>query len=65
MGSERREQMRVLGTRLRAPRTEAGLTGAALAQRAHVGQPTVSKVENRHAEPTVPSPASPSPPASA
>ncbi|MCZ2527771.1 helix-turn-helix domain-containing protein [Streptomyces sp. HB2AG] len=46
MGSERREQMRVLGARLRALRAEAGLTGAALAQRAGVGQPTVSKVEN-------------------
>lgn len=31
--------------RLRGLRTEAGLTGAVLAQRAGVGQPTVSKVE--------------------
>ncbi|MGW6257428.1 helix-turn-helix domain-containing protein [Streptomyces sp. NPDC055085] len=45
MGSERRERMRVLGARLRALRADAGLTGAALAQRAGVGQPTVSKVE--------------------
>ncbi|OSZ62169.1 hypothetical protein OQI_01580 [Streptomyces pharetrae CZA14] len=46
MGSERRERMRVLGARLRALRADAGLTGAALAQRAGVGQPAVSKVEN-------------------
>jgi transcriptional regulator with XRE-family HTH domain len=46
MGSERRERMKVLGARLRALRVDAGLTGAALAQRAGVGQPTVSKVEN-------------------
>ncbi|MEU2057183.1 helix-turn-helix domain-containing protein [Streptomyces bungoensis] len=45
MGSERRERMRALGARLRALRTEVGLTGAVLAQRAGVGQPTVSKVE--------------------
>ncbi|MEU6536483.1 helix-turn-helix transcriptional regulator [Streptomyces sp. NPDC047000] len=45
MGSERRERMGVLGGRLRVLRTEAGLTGAVLAQRAGVGQPTVSKVE--------------------
>ena len=45
MGSERRERMRVLGGRLRVLRAEAGLTGAVLAQRAGVGQPTVSKVE--------------------
>ncbi|MFI2226255.1 helix-turn-helix domain-containing protein [Streptomyces fradiae] len=45
MGSERRERMKALGMRLRGLRTEAGLTGAALAQRAGVGQPTVSKVE--------------------
>jgi transcriptional regulator with XRE-family HTH domain len=45
MGSERRERMRALGARLRVLRTEAGLTGAVLAQRAGVGQPTVSKVE--------------------
>ncbi|RST11128.1 XRE family transcriptional regulator [Streptomyces sp. WAC05374] len=45
MGSERRERMRALGMRLRGLRTEAGLTGAVLAQRAGVGQPTVSKVE--------------------
>lgn len=37
--------MRALGARLRVLRTEAGLTGAVLAQRAGVGQPTVSKVE--------------------
>ncbi|WP_240117743.1 helix-turn-helix transcriptional regulator [Streptomyces sp. MUM 2J] len=37
--------MKALGTRLRGLRTEAGLTGALLAQRAGVGQPTVSKVE--------------------
>ncbi|MFJ5013640.1 helix-turn-helix domain-containing protein [Streptomyces griseoluteus] len=46
MGSERRERMKVLGTRLRGLRAQAGLTGAVLAQRAGVGQPTVSKVEN-------------------
>ncbi|GBQ03796.1 helix-turn-helix domain-containing protein [Streptomyces spongiicola] len=46
MGSERRERMRVLGARLRALRADVGLTGAALAQQAGVGQPTVSKVEN-------------------
>ncbi|GHE45985.1 helix-turn-helix domain-containing protein [Streptomyces griseoaurantiacus] len=45
MGSERRELMRALGGRLRVLRAEAGLTGAVLAQRAGVGQPTVSKVE--------------------
>ncbi|WOI58945.1 helix-turn-helix domain-containing protein [Streptomyces fradiae] len=45
MGSERRERMKALGMRLRGLRTEAGLTGAVLAQRAGVGQPTVSKVE--------------------
>ncbi|MGW1031628.1 helix-turn-helix domain-containing protein [Streptomyces antibioticus] len=46
MGSERRDRMKALGARLRGLRTEAGLTGAVLAQRAGVGQPTVSKVEN-------------------
>ncbi|GGW83667.1 XRE family transcriptional regulator [Streptomyces galilaeus] len=46
MGSERRERMRALGVRLRGLRTGAGLTGAVLAERAGVGQPTVSKVEN-------------------
>jgi transcriptional regulator with XRE-family HTH domain len=45
MGSERRERMKALGVRLRGLRTEAGLTGAVLAERAGVGQPTVSKVE--------------------
>ncbi|WP_407110764.1 helix-turn-helix domain-containing protein [Streptomyces sp. DSM 116494] len=45
MGSERRERTKVLGARLRELRAEAGLTGAVLAQRAGVGQPTVSKVE--------------------
>lgn len=45
MGSERRELMKALGARLRVLRTEAGVTGAVLAQRAGVGQPTVSKVE--------------------
>ncbi|MFF9790600.1 helix-turn-helix domain-containing protein [Streptomyces bacillaris] len=38
--------MKALGARLRALRAEAGLSGAALAQGAGVGQPTVSKVEN-------------------
>ncbi|MGX1271417.1 helix-turn-helix domain-containing protein [Streptomyces phaeoluteigriseus] len=38
--------MKALGARLRGLRAEAGLTGAALAERAGVGQPTVSKVEN-------------------
>ncbi|MDX2595286.1 helix-turn-helix transcriptional regulator [Streptomyces sp. WI03-4A] len=46
MGSERQERMKALGMRLRGLRAEAGLTGALLAQRAGVGQPTVSKVEN-------------------
>ncbi|MFH8394629.1 helix-turn-helix domain-containing protein [Streptomyces sp. NPDC018036] len=46
MGSERRERMRALGALLRALRVDAGLTGAVLAHRAGVGQPTVSKVEN-------------------
>ncbi|WP_247693366.1 helix-turn-helix transcriptional regulator [Streptomyces sp. RM99] len=53
MGSERRERMRVLGARLRALRADAGLTGAALAQRAGVGQPTVSKVENGRMVPSL------------
>ncbi|WP_309054195.1 helix-turn-helix transcriptional regulator [Streptomyces sp.] len=53
MGSERRERMRALGVRLRALRTEAGLTGAALAQRAGVGQPTVSKVETGRMVPSL------------
>lgn len=38
--------MKALGARLRGLRAEAGLTGAVLARRAGVGQPTVSKVEN-------------------
>ncbi|MFC5954725.1 helix-turn-helix domain-containing protein [Streptomyces pratens] len=46
MGSERRERMKALGARLRGLRAEVGLTGAVVAQRAGVGQPTVSKVEN-------------------
>ncbi|MFF3633297.1 helix-turn-helix domain-containing protein [Streptomyces sp. NPDC002250] len=46
MGSERQVRMKALGVRLRGLRAEAGLTGAVLAQRAGVGQPTVSKVEN-------------------
>ncbi|WP_228977428.1 helix-turn-helix transcriptional regulator [Streptomyces sp. DH12] len=37
--------MKALGMRLRELRAGAGLTGAVLAQRAGVGQPTVSKVE--------------------
>jgi len=45
--------MRVLGVRLRALRADAGLTGAALAQQAGVGQPTVSKVENGRMVPSV------------
>ncbi|MET9389562.1 helix-turn-helix transcriptional regulator [Streptomyces sp. NPDC006624] len=53
MGSERRDRMRALGMRLRALRAEAGLTGAVLAQRAHVGQPTVSKVENGRMVPSL------------
>ncbi|MFG3091646.1 helix-turn-helix domain-containing protein [Streptomyces antibioticus] len=53
MGSERRELMKVLGVRLRGLRTEAGLTGAVLAQRAGVGQPTVSKVENGRMVPSL------------
>ncbi|TQJ54281.1 helix-turn-helix domain-containing protein [Streptomyces sp. SLBN-115] len=46
MGSERQQRMKALGARLRGLRSAAGLTGAVLAQRAGVGQPTVSKVEN-------------------
>ncbi|MFE1435976.1 helix-turn-helix domain-containing protein [Streptomyces griseoaurantiacus] len=53
MGSERRELMRTLGGRLRMLRAEAGLTGAALAQRAGVGQPTVSKVETGRMVPSL------------
>ncbi|MFD9319228.1 helix-turn-helix domain-containing protein [Streptomyces sp. NPDC060053] len=53
MGSERRELMKALGARLRGLRTEAGLTGAVLAQRAGVGQPTVSKVENGRMVPSL------------
>ncbi|MCF2539031.1 helix-turn-helix domain-containing protein [Streptomyces nigra] len=53
MGSERRERMRAFGVRLRALRAEAGLTGAVLAQRANVGQPTVSKVENGRMVPSL------------
>ncbi|MFD8302983.1 helix-turn-helix domain-containing protein [Streptomyces sp. NPDC059690] len=53
MGSERQERMRALGMRLRALRREAGLTGAVLAQRAYVGQPTVSKVENGRMVPSM------------
>ncbi|MFF9587483.1 helix-turn-helix domain-containing protein [Streptomyces achromogenes] len=45
MGSERQERMKTLGARLRVLRGESGLTGAVLAQRAGVGQPTVSKIE--------------------
>ncbi|MFH0173293.1 helix-turn-helix domain-containing protein [Streptomyces cacaoi] len=53
MGSERRELMKTLGARLRGLRMEAGLTGAVLAQRAGVGQPTVSKVENGRMVPSL------------
>ncbi|MEV7688339.1 helix-turn-helix domain-containing protein [Streptomyces bungoensis] len=53
MGSERRERMRALGARLRGLRTEVGLTGAVLAQRAGVGQPTVSKVETGRMVPSL------------
>ncbi|MFH0180803.1 helix-turn-helix domain-containing protein [Streptomyces cacaoi] len=53
MGSERRELMKALGARLRGLRTECGLTGAVLAQRAGVGQPTVSKVENGRMVPSL------------
>ncbi|MET8165305.1 Scr1 family TA system antitoxin-like transcriptional regulator [Streptomyces sp. NPDC005329] len=53
MGSERRERMKTLGARLRGLRAEAGLTGAVLAQRAGVGQPTVSKVENGRMVPSL------------
>jgi transcriptional regulator with XRE-family HTH domain len=45
--------MRALGARLRELRAEAGLTGAVLAQRAGVGQPTVSKVETGRMVPSV------------
>lgn len=45
--------MKALGARLRGLRAEAGLTGAALAQRAGVGQPTVSKVENGRMVPSI------------
>ncbi|OQR65262.1 hypothetical protein B6E66_04545 [Streptomyces maremycinicus] len=53
MGSERRELMKALGARLRGLRTEAGVTGAVLAHRAGVGQPTVSKVENGRMVPSL------------
>ncbi|MFG3232494.1 helix-turn-helix domain-containing protein [Streptomyces antibioticus] len=53
MGSERQDRMKALGARLRGLRTEAGLTGAVLAQRAGVGQPTVSKVETGRMVPSV------------
>ncbi|MFF4656627.1 helix-turn-helix domain-containing protein [Streptomyces sp. NPDC001381] len=53
MGSERQDRMKVLGARLRGLRAEAGLTGAVLAQRAGVGQPTVSKVETGRMVPSV------------
>jgi transcriptional regulator with XRE-family HTH domain len=45
--------MKALGTRLRGLRTEAGLTGATLAELAGVGQPTVSKVETGRMVPSV------------
>lgn len=45
--------MKALGMRLRGLRAEAGLTGAVLAQRAGVGQPTVSKVENGRMVPSL------------
>ena len=53
MGSERQERMGALGARLRVLRTEAGLTGAVLAQRAGVGQPTVSKIETGRMVPSL------------
>ncbi|MGV9253249.1 helix-turn-helix domain-containing protein [Streptomyces sp. NPDC003697] len=53
MGSERRARMQTLGARLRVLRTEAGLTGAVLAQRARVGQPTVSNVETGRMVPSL------------
>ncbi|QJS10001.1 helix-turn-helix transcriptional regulator [Streptomyces argyrophyllae] len=53
MGTERRELMKALGARLRVLRTQAGLTGALLAQRAGVGQPTVSKVETGRMVPSL------------
>jgi transcriptional regulator with XRE-family HTH domain len=53
MGSERRELMKALGARLRVLRAESGLTGAVLAQRAGVGQPTVSKVETGRMVPSL------------
>ncbi|GKQ34034.1 helix-turn-helix transcriptional regulator [Streptomyces sp. A012304] len=53
MGSERQERMKALGARLRGLRVGAGLTGAVVAQRAGVGQPTVSKVETGRMVPSV------------
>ncbi|MER5371835.1 helix-turn-helix transcriptional regulator [Streptomyces sp. NPDC002553] len=53
MGSERQQRMKALGARLKGLRGEAGLTGAVLAQRAGVGQPTVSKVENGRMVPSL------------
>ncbi|WP_106396566.1 Scr1 family TA system antitoxin-like transcriptional regulator [Actinocorallia populi] len=42
------EQLRVVGERLRRLRVEAGLSGAEVARRAGVPQPTVSRVEAGH-----------------
>ncbi|NBM16729.1 helix-turn-helix transcriptional regulator [Streptomyces sp. GC420] len=53
MGSERQERLKALGARLRVLRADAGVTGAVLAQRAGVGQPTVSKVENGRMVPSL------------
>ncbi|MFD9717419.1 helix-turn-helix domain-containing protein [Streptomyces sp. NPDC059076] len=53
MGSERQERLNALGARLRALRADAGMTGAVLAVRAGIGQPTVSKVENGRMVPSV------------
>ncbi|MEH0545512.1 helix-turn-helix transcriptional regulator [Streptomyces sp. B21-105] len=53
MGSERQNRMKALGAHLKRLRGEAGLTGAVLAQRAGVGQPTVSKVENGRMVPSL------------
>ncbi|MET8140821.1 helix-turn-helix transcriptional regulator [Sphaerisporangium sp. NPDC005288] len=49
---ERRDRLRGLGELFRRLRREAGLTGKELAQRAQVGQPTISRIETGQLLPT-------------